>query len=52
MAVKRKTFLKKKNNKLFRLSQVRALRLKRLKQRKFRLTERHSLQFVVQDICC
>ncbi|WP_373099043.1 MULTISPECIES: hypothetical protein [Pasteurellaceae] len=51
MAVKRKTFLKN-NRKLFSLSQGRALRLKRLKQRKIRLWARHSLQFVVQDICC
>lgn len=50
MAIRRKAFLKKNNNKLFRLSQVRALRLKRLKQHKRRLSERHSLQFVIQDI--
>lgn len=52
MALKRKTFLKKNKNKLYRLSQGRALRLKRLKQRKARLWARHSLQFVIQDLCC
>ncbi|WP_165772763.1 hypothetical protein [Caviibacterium pharyngocola] len=53
MALRRKTHLKPANrNKLFRLSQGRALRLKRLKQRKARLWARHSLQFVVQEICC
>ncbi|MGC7560532.1 hypothetical protein [Pasteurella sp. PK-2025] len=47
--VKRKTFLKP-TRKLYRLSQGRALRLKRLKQRKARLLARHALQFVVQEI--
>lgn len=48
--VKRKNFLKKSGNKLYRLSQGRSLRLKRIKQRKALLLARHSLQFVVQDI--
>ncbi|HDR1021875.1 TPA: hypothetical protein QB352_001127 [Pasteurella multocida] len=46
---RRKTFLKT-TKKLYRLSQGRALRLKRVKQRKARLLARHALQFVVQDI--
>lgn len=47
---KRKHFLKKSKNKLYRLSQGRALRLKRLKQRKTLLFARHSLQFVLQEM--
>ncbi|EGP06113.1 hypothetical protein GEW_00285 [Pasteurella multocida subsp. gallicida str. Anand1_poultry] len=46
---RRKSFLKP-TKKLYRLSQGRALRLKRLKQRKARLLARYSLQFVVQEI--
>lgn len=45
---RRKSF--EADKKLYRLSQGRALRLKRLKQRKARLLARHSLQFVVQEI--
>ncbi|MCW9715318.1 hypothetical protein ACLSY8_09805 [Avibacterium avium] len=52
MTRRRKTFLKNNNRKLFRLAQGRALRLKRMKQRKTRLWDRHALQFVIQDICC
>lgn len=48
---KRRTFLKNTSRKLFRLSQGRSLRLNRIKDRKARLFARHSLQFVVQDIC-
>lgn len=46
---RRKTFLKP-TRKLYRLSQGRALRLKRLKQRKAHLLARHALQFVVQEM--
>lgn len=49
--IKRKTFLKKKTN-LFQTSSARNLRLRRLKHRKQQQFERHSLQFVVQEICC
>ena len=49
--LKRKTFLKKKKS-LLQTSASRNLRLRRLKHRKHQQLERHSLQFVVQDICC
>ncbi|ABQ97853.1 hypothetical protein BV112_00976 [Haemophilus influenzae] len=49
--VKRKTFLKKKAN-LQQSSLSRNLRLRRLKHRKQKQFSRHSLQFVVQEICC
>ncbi|HHF0436690.1 hypothetical protein MY554_05325 [Haemophilus influenzae] len=48
--LKRKTFLKKKAN-LQQSSLSRNLRLRRLKHRKQQFS-RHSLQFVVQEICC
>lgn len=48
--IKRKNFLKKSGKKLYRLSQGRALRLKRIKQRKAILFARHSLHFWAQDI--
>ncbi|HHF5074372.1 Uncharacterised protein [Haemophilus influenzae] len=50
--LKRKTFLKKKAN-LQQSSLSRNLRLRRLKHRKQQQQfSRHSLQFVVQEICC
>lgn len=48
--IRRKSFFKKSGSKLYRLSQGRALRLKRIKQRRARILSRHSLQFVVQEI--
>ncbi|TCJ98582.1 hypothetical protein EV694_0993 [Volucribacter psittacicida] len=48
MAVRRKKiFLKQKTS--FRISQNRALRLKRLRQRKKMVSSRHSLQFMLQQ---
>lgn len=48
--LKRKTFLKKKTT-MRVSSSARNLRLRRLRHRKQKQFERHSLQFVVQDIC-
>lgn len=48
---KRKTFLKQNKSPLYS-SSSRNLRLRRLKHRKQQQFERHSLQFVVQEICC
>lgn len=42
---RKKIFLKHKRS--FRISQNRALRLKRLKQRKNMISARHSLQFML-----
>lgn len=52
--LKRKTFLKKKANlQQSSLSRnLRLRRLRRLKHRKQQQFSRHSLQFVVQEICC
>ncbi|MFD0966517.1 hypothetical protein ACFQ02_06635 [Seminibacterium arietis] len=50
--MRRKTFLKKSSRKLFRLSQGRALRLKRAKQQRMGIWSRHSIQFFIkQDFC-
>lgn len=48
--LKRKTFLKKVKSR--DISTSRNLRLRRLKHRKEKQFKRHSLQFVVQEICC
>ncbi|WP_179108961.1 hypothetical protein [Rodentibacter caecimuris] len=48
---KRKTFMKTGQKRLSQITVSRNLRLRRLKRYKYKIFERHALQFVVQDIC-
>lgn len=49
MALKRKTFLKKASKSFRSLEMRRNLRLKRMKRRKEKIGDRHTLHFMLQQ---